>query len=97
MSLKTTDFVTNSMGIVPHPPYLLDLAPCEFALCPKLKIKLKGQHFERMSDIQRELQAVLDSVKENDFHGAFEAWKNNGSAVYVPQETILKEMAVKIE
>jgi hypothetical protein len=26
---------------------------------------------------------VLDSVKENDFHGTFEAWKN--------KETILKE------
>jgi hypothetical protein len=24
-------------------------------------------------DIQRELQAVLDSIKENDFHGVFEA------------------------
>jgi hypothetical protein len=25
--------------------------------------------------IQRELQAVLDSIKENDFHSACEAWK----------------------
>jgi hypothetical protein len=31
--------------------------------------------FERVSDIQRELQAVLKSIKENDFHGAFEVWK----------------------
>jgi hypothetical protein len=28
-----------------------------------------------VSDIQRESQAVLDSIKENDFHGAFEGWK----------------------
>jgi hypothetical protein len=28
-----------------------------------------------VSDIQRESQAVLDSIKENYFHGAFEAWK----------------------
>jgi hypothetical protein len=28
-----------------------------------------------VSDIIRELQAVLDSIKENDFRGAFEAWK----------------------
>jgi hypothetical protein len=49
-------------------------------------------------DIQRESQAVLDSVKGNDFHGAFEAWKKNyGIAVYVPKETTLKEMAAKIE
>jgi hypothetical protein len=38
-------------------------------------MKLKGWHFETVSDIQRGLQVVLDSIKENDFHGAFEAWK----------------------
>jgi hypothetical protein len=61
------------MVIVPHPPYLPDLAPCESALFPKLKMKLKGQHFETVSDIQRESQAVLNSIKENDFHSALEA------------------------
>jgi histone-lysine N-methyltransferase SETMAR len=74
--LKTTEFVTNNnMVIVPHPPYSTDLGPCDFTLFPKLKMKLMGQRFETVSDIQRELQAVLDSIKENDFHGASEAWK----------------------
>jgi hypothetical protein len=50
-----------------------------------------------VSDIQRESQVVLHSIQDNDFHGAFEAWKNDGIAVYVPKETILKEMAAKIE
>jgi hypothetical protein len=59
------------MVIVHHPSYLPNLAPCDFALFPELK--LKGQHFETVSDIRRESQAVLDSIKENDFHGAFEA------------------------
>jgi hypothetical protein len=63
------------MVIVSHSPYLPDLAPCDFALFSNLEMKLEGLHFETVSDIQRELQAVLDSVKENDFHGAFEAWK----------------------
>jgi histone-lysine N-methyltransferase SETMAR len=68
--LKTTEFVTNNnMVIVPHPPYSPDLAPRDFALLPKLRMKLKGRHF----DIQRESQAVLDSI--NYFHGAFEAWE----------------------
>jgi hypothetical protein len=62
------------MVIIPHPPYSPDLAPCDCALFPKLKIKLKG-HFETVSDIQRELQVILDSIKENDIHGAFEVWK----------------------
>jgi hypothetical protein len=40
-----------------------------------MKVKLKGKRFGTVSDIQRESQAVLDSIKENDFHSAFEAWK----------------------
>jgi transposase len=76
MTLKTTEFVTNNnMVKVPHPPYSPEFAPCDFALFPKLKMKLKGRHFETVSDIQRELQAELDSIKENDFHGAIKAWK----------------------
>jgi transposase len=75
MSLKTTEFVTNNnMVIVPYPPYSPDLAPCDFALFPKLKVKLNGR-FETVSDIQRESQAVLDGIKENDFHSDLEAWK----------------------
>jgi hypothetical protein len=72
MSLKTTELMTY---VVPHPPYSLDLSPCDFTLFPKLKIKLKGRCFETVSDIQRELQTALNSIKENDFHSAFEAWK----------------------
>jgi hypothetical protein len=44
-------------------------------LFPKLKMKLKGRCFETVSDIQRESQAVLDNIKENDFRSAFQAWK----------------------
>jgi hypothetical protein len=40
-----------------------------------LKIKLKGQRFETESDTQKESQAVLNSIKKNDFNGASEAWK----------------------
>jgi hypothetical protein len=63
------------MVIVPHPPFSPHLALCDFALFPKLKMKLKGRRFETVSDIQMEPQAVLSSIKKNDFHGAFEAWK----------------------
>jgi hypothetical protein len=62
------------MVIIPHSPYSPDLAFCDFSLFPKLKMKLKGC-FETVSDIQRKSQVVLNSIKENDFHSAFEAWK----------------------
>jgi hypothetical protein len=38
-------------------------------------MKLKGRRFEKVFDIQRESQAVLDSIKENYFHGTFDEWK----------------------
>jgi hypothetical protein len=65
--------VTNNTVIVHHPLYFPDLAPCDFPLFSKLK--MKGQRFETESDIQTESQVVLDSIKENYLYGAFEAWK----------------------
>jgi hypothetical protein len=47
MSLKNTEFMTNNnMVIFLHPPYSPDLAPCDFALFPKSRMKLKGRRFE---------------------------------------------------
>jgi hypothetical protein len=40
---------------------------------------------------------VLDSVREKDFHEAFETWKRDGTYVYVSKETILKKMVANIE
>jgi hypothetical protein len=74
-------FVTNNMVIVPHPPYSPDLAPRDCVLFHKLKMKLKGRRFETGSDI----------------HGVLKLGNNDGIAVYVPKETILKTIAAKIE
>jgi hypothetical protein len=38
-------------------------------------MKLKG-HFQTVFDIKRELQAVLDSIKESDVHGALNQGNN---------------------
>jgi hypothetical protein len=60
-------------------------------------MKLKGWRFETVSDIHRELHAVLESIKQNDFHRASEAWKKLLDCCNIPKETILKEMEAKIE
>jgi hypothetical protein len=41
-------------------------------------MNLKGRCFENVSDIQRESQAVLDSIKGNDFDSTFEEWGGGG-------------------
>ena len=54
------------MTVVPHPPYSPDLAPSDFFLFPKLKMKLKGRRIQTLEEIQAESQAVLNKLREND-------------------------------
>jgi hypothetical protein len=68
-----------------HSPY--------FSLLLRLKIKLKGRHFDNILMIEAESQAVLNTLPEHDFLDAFEkllsagkdanVWKGNTSRVMV--------------
>ena len=51
----------NNMTVVPHPPYSPDIAPSDFFLFSKLKMKLKGRRFQT-EEIQAESQAVLNTL-----------------------------------
>jgi len=64
------------MTVVPHPPYSPDLATCDFFLFPKIKIKLKGRRFQTLEEIQAESQAVLNTLRENDFQECFKKWQH---------------------
>ena len=75
-ALLTRRFLTdNNMTVVPHPPYSPDLAPSDFFLFPKLKMKLKRRRFQRLEEIQAESQAVLNTLRENDFQECFKNWQ----------------------
>ena len=58
------------MGIntVSHPPYSPDLAPCDFWLSPKLR----GSRYETIEEIKETMKKDIDTLTEEDFHGAFE-------------------------
>jgi len=62
------------MTVVPKPPYSPDLAPSHFFLFPKLKMKLKWRRFQTLKEIQAESQAVLNTLRENDFQECFKNW-----------------------
>ena len=63
VALLSRWFLTdNNMTVVPHPPYTPDLAPSDFFLFPKLKMKLKGRRFQTMEEIQAQSQAVLNTL-----------------------------------
>jgi hypothetical protein len=52
-----------------------DLAPCDFFLFPKMKLKLKGRLFDTIEETQTELQRVLDTVIEKDFQEVFQKYR----------------------
>jgi hypothetical protein len=60
---------------LPHPPYSPDLAPADFFLFPKRKMRLKGRRFHSVADIQRKSQKVIDLLTQNDFEAAFQQWQ----------------------
>jgi hypothetical protein len=62
-------FTTNNMTVVLHPPY--------FLLFPRLKIKLKGCHYDTTNLIKAGSQAVLNMHTDHDFQDVF---KNGRSA-----------------
>ena len=72
-SILVTDYLTK-MGIkaVPHPTYSPDLAPCDFCLFPKLKEKLRGCRYETIEEMKEAVTKVIDTHKQEDFHGAFQ-------------------------
>jgi len=51
------------------------LAPWDFFLFPKMKLKLKGCRFHTIEEIQAESQRVLDALIEKDFQEAFQKWR----------------------
>ena len=68
-SIIVTDYLSK-MGIktVPQPPYSPDLASCGFWLFPKLR----GCRYERVEEVKEAVTKVIDTLAQEDFHGAFE-------------------------
>ena len=79
------------MGIktVPRPPYSPDLSPCDFWLFPKLKEKLKSCRFETIEEMKEAVTKLIDTLTQEDFHGASRScW--NGTSALQPEEMTLK-------
>ena len=53
---------------VPHPPYSPDLAPCDFWLFPKLR----GCCYETIEEMKEVVMKVIDTLTQEDFHGALQ-------------------------
>ena len=52
----------------PHPPYSLDLGPCDFWLFHKFR----GCRYETIEEMKEAIMKVIDTLTQEDFHGAFQ-------------------------
>jgi hypothetical protein len=87
----------NNMVIVPHPPYLPDVAPCDFALFPKLKMKLKGDILKQCLTSKGNCERYLTALRKMTSTVLLKRGKIDGITVFFLKKTIFKEMAAKIE
>ncbi len=58
------------VSTLPHPAYSPDLAPCDFALFPKLKGQIRGKYFRNLKELQDECRKVLMSFPVSLFEDA---------------------------
>jgi hypothetical protein len=61
----------HSTPVVPHPPYLPDLAPCDFFLFSMLKRTLKGKQFQDL-EIQLNTTQQLQAIPKQAYQTCIE-------------------------
>ena len=74
------------MGIktVPQPPFNPDLVPFNFWLFPKLR----GCRYEAIEEMKEAVTKFIDTLTQEDFHGAFQNfWNGTTSALKLEEIT----------
>ena len=71
---------------VPHLPYSPDLAPCDLWLFPKLR----GCRYETIEEMKEAVTKVIDTLTQDDFHGAFQKFWNGTIGALQPEEITSK-------
>jgi len=71
---KEAFLAAKEITVLEHPAYSPDLAPTDFFLFTKIKVTLKGWHFDDVDDIRSNTTAALKAIPQNQFQNCFEGW-----------------------
>jgi hypothetical protein len=85
--------VKKSIMKLDHPPYLPDLALCEFWLYPKLKTALKGHRFSDTANIQGHATTNLQAYQKMSSRNVLSSANTDSLSVLVCKETTSKVTA----
>ena len=85
--ILVTDYLTKMcIKTVPQPPYSPDLAPCDFWLFPKLR----GCRYEIIEEMKEAVMKVIDTLTQEDFHGALQKLLEQYTSALLLEEITLK-------
>ena len=80
-SLIVTEFLTKrETKVIAQPPYLPDLAPCDFFLFPKLKYPLRRTCHESIESLKRNSLEELKAIPAEAYKKCMENWINRWDA-----------------
>ena len=85
-------FAKNNMTVIPHPPYSPDLAPCDFFLFPKLKLRMEGRDSTPLKRFKRNRSGYLTQFQKGTSRDASKHGRNAETAVFVQKRSTLKVM-----
>ena len=75
MTTKGMEFMTKKrIKLLPHAPYSLDLAPCDFWLFPQLKTFLAKSKFDTKMELKVALEGNMREVSKNGLLFVMESW-----------------------
>ena len=64
---------SEKIGIIRHPPYSPDLAPCDFWLFDEIKRKLKDA--KSAKSLRMQITKILNRIPKKSYQKAFQKWK----------------------
>ena len=74
------------MKTVPQPPYIPDLAPCDFWLFPKLR----GCRYETIEEMKESAAKFIDTLTQEDFYGGLPEVVGTVQQVHCSQRRLLR-------
>ena len=61
-------------NFLPHPPFLPDLAPCNYLLFPNLKYHLSGKRYISINALSSAVYQYLIDVPIQEYENCFQNW-----------------------
>lgn len=72
VALVVQFLVKKQIPVIAHPPYSPDLAPADFFLFLRLKLRMKRERYEDVIDIQSNMTRELKAISKEAFQKSFQ-------------------------